>query len=190
VQPGTEAARGNSAPVHRLATASAPTATASGTAPSPDQPQAHTLRPLPNAPASQCTTQGGEHEPSISQRPPTCPARAPGSGGARRWLLVRARRHRPAQPSPSLARLTVTSTLDGHTVLPHRIHWQAFASAPAGHISKVDYLIDGRLSWVETQRPTSTAATATGSSPRSSSPASTPSPCGHSPPTGARPPTR
>ena len=56
-------------------------------------------------------------------------------------------------PSPSPARVTVTSTLDGHTVLPHRIHWQAFASTPAGHISKVDYLIDGRLSWVETLTP-------------------------------------
>ena len=58
-----------------------------------------------------------------------------------------------APPSPSPARVTVTSTLDGHTVLPHRIHWQAFASTPAGHISKVDYLIDGRLSWVETLTP-------------------------------------
>ena len=58
-----------------------------------------------------------------------------------------------APPSPSPARVTVTSTLDGHAVLPHRIHWQAFASTPAGHISKVDYLIDGRLSWVETLTP-------------------------------------
>ena len=58
-----------------------------------------------------------------------------------------------APPSPSPARVTVTSTLDGHTVLPHRIHWQAFASTPAGHISKVNYLIDGRLSWVETLAP-------------------------------------
>ena len=55
--------------------------------------------------------------------------------------------------SPSPARLTVTSTLDGHTVLPHRIHWQAFSTAAAAHISKVDYLIDGRLSWVETRTP-------------------------------------
>jgi hypothetical protein len=58
-----------------------------------------------------------------------------------------------APPSPSPVRLTVTSTLDGHTVLPHRIHWQAFSSATAAHISKVDYLIDGRLSWVETRTP-------------------------------------
>jgi len=58
-----------------------------------------------------------------------------------------------APPSPSPARVTVTSTLDGHTVLPHRIHWQAFPSATAAHISKVDFLIDGRLGWVETRTP-------------------------------------
>ena len=56
-------------------------------------------------------------------------------------------------PSESPARLTVTSTLDGHTALPSRIHWQAFASVPAAHISKVDFLIDGWLSWEETTSP-------------------------------------
>jgi hypothetical protein len=61
--------------------------------------------------------------------------------------------HAATPPGPSPARVTVTSTLDGHTSLPQRIHWQAFASASAGHISKVDYLIDGRLSWVETLTP-------------------------------------
>ena len=57
----------------------------------------------------------------------------------------------PAGKSP--ARLTVTSTLDGHTTLPSRIHWQAFASVPAAHISKVDFLIDGSLGWEETTSP-------------------------------------
>ena len=62
--------------------------------------------------------------------------------------------HATAAPlSPSPAPPTVTSTLDGHTVLPHRIHWQAFSTVPAAHISRVDYLIDGRLSWVETRTP-------------------------------------
>ena len=58
-----------------------------------------------------------------------------------------------ASPSKSPARLTVTSTLDGHGVLPQRIHWQAFPSASAAHISKVDFLIDGRLGWEETRSP-------------------------------------
>jgi hypothetical protein len=58
-------------------------------------------------------------------------------------------------PSPSkpAARLTVTSTLDGHAVLPPRIHWQAFSNAPAAHVAKVDFLIDGELGWEETSSP-------------------------------------
>jgi len=50
----------------------------------------------------------------------------------------------------STAKLTVTSTLDRLTALPHRIHWQAFPSAPA---SEVDYLIDGRQLWTEHEAP-------------------------------------
>jgi hypothetical protein len=57
----------------------------------------------------------------------------------------------PSSKSP--ARLTVTSSLDGHTDLPPRIHWQAFSSASAAHISKVDFLIDGKLGWEETNKP-------------------------------------
>ena len=53
----------------------------------------------------------------------------------------------------SPARTTVTSTLDGRSVLPPRIHWQAFSSAPAAHISKVEFLIDGKLGWEETNSP-------------------------------------
>jgi hypothetical protein len=49
--------------------------------------------------------------------------------------------------------LTVTSTLDGHTALPLRIHWQAIPSAPAADVSEVDFLIDGRLAWVEHDTP-------------------------------------
>lgn len=47
----------------------------------------------------------------------------------------------------------VTSTLDGHTTLPHRLHWQAFPSEPAADITEVDYLIDGKLAWVEHNTP-------------------------------------
>ena len=53
----------------------------------------------------------------------------------------------------STAKLTVTSTLDGHTALPHRIHWQAFPSGPSFDVSEVDYLIDGKQVWVEHQTP-------------------------------------
>jgi hypothetical protein len=58
-----------------------------------------------------------------------------------------------ASPSGSRTRLTVTSTLDGHTTLPHRIHWQAFPSAPAVGISGADYLIGGRHRSAEHNTP-------------------------------------
>lgn len=61
--------------------------------------------------------------------------------------------NRPASSQPSSPRLSVTSTLDGHATLPDRIHWQAFPSAPAADVSEVDFLIDGRLGWVEQQTP-------------------------------------
>jgi hypothetical protein len=53
----------------------------------------------------------------------------------------------------STAKLTVTSTLDGHTALPHRIHWQALPSGPSFDVSEVDYLIDGKQVWVEQNTP-------------------------------------
>lgn len=45
------------------------------------------------------------------------------------------------------------STLDGRTALPRRIHWAATPSAPANQISEVDFLIDGKLGWVERNPP-------------------------------------
>ena len=47
----------------------------------------------------------------------------------------------------------VTSTLDGKKVLPHRIHWFAFPNISASKVAKVDFLIDGKLSWVEHHAP-------------------------------------
>ena len=44
--------------------------------------------------------------------------------------------------------LRVTSSLDGKTVLPHRISWMAFPTVPRAQIKEVDYLIDGKLCWV------------------------------------------
>lgn len=58
-----------------------------------------------------------------------------------------------ASPAAAPAKLSVTSTLDRHTALPIRIHWQAFPSASATDVSEVDFLIDGKLGWVEDKKP-------------------------------------
>lgn len=50
-------------------------------------------------------------------------------------------------------KLSVTSTLDRRAAVPVRIHWQAFPSAPAADVSEVDFLIDGKLGWVEHHAP-------------------------------------
>jgi hypothetical protein len=47
---------------------------------------------------------------------------------------------------------TVRSTLAGKT-LPHRIHWFALPSIPPAEVAEVDFLIDGKLSWVEHHAP-------------------------------------
>lgn len=48
---------------------------------------------------------------------------------------------------------SVSSTLDGRTVLPHRIHWLGYATLPSAKVAKVEFLIDGRLAWVEHGAP-------------------------------------
>ena len=58
-----------------------------------------------------------------------------------------------AVSSASAPALRVTSTLDGHTSLPLRIHWQAFPSAPDVDLPEVDFLIDGRLGWAQPNTP-------------------------------------
>lgn len=55
--------------------------------------------------------------------------------------------------SSSVAEFTVASTLDGHTTLPQRFRWQANPHEPAGQVQEVDFLIDGRLVWVEHSAP-------------------------------------
>ena len=47
--------------------------------------------------------------------------------------------------------ISVTSTLDGHTALPHRIHWEATPTPT--DVSEVDFLIDGKQMWVEEHPP-------------------------------------
>ncbi len=41
----------------------------------------------------------------------------------------------------------VTSTLDGKTVLPHRIRWIGSTTIPDSQVTHVDFLIDGVLRW-------------------------------------------
>jgi hypothetical protein len=57
-----------------------------------------------------------------------------------------------ASPTASIAKLKVTSTIDGLTALPHRIHWRAFPG-PLADITEVDFLIDGKQLWVEHGTP-------------------------------------
>jgi hypothetical protein len=55
-----------------------------------------------------------------------------------------------AAPTPAAQRFSVTSTLHGKKVLPHRIHWVARTSRPA---SEVKFLIDGKVGWIEHNPP-------------------------------------
>lgn len=48
---------------------------------------------------------------------------------------------------------TVTSTLDGRAVLPHRIHWLAQPTLQPSAIRSVTFAVDGRTLWVEHHAP-------------------------------------
>jgi len=48
---------------------------------------------------------------------------------------------------------TIKSTLDGKTVLPHRIRWIAAPGIPAAKVREVDFLIDGKVAWIEKAAP-------------------------------------
>jgi hypothetical protein len=58
-----------------------------------------------------------------------------------------------AAARPATNPFKVTSTLDGKTVLPHRIRWLAFPRLPAAQIKQVDFLIDGKVRWIEHNAP-------------------------------------
>jgi hypothetical protein len=47
----------------------------------------------------------------------------------------------------------ITSTLDGKRVLPLRMHWLANPKLPASKISRVEFLIDGKVRWTEENAP-------------------------------------
>ena len=49
--------------------------------------------------------------------------------------------------------LNVTSTLDGKRVLPLRMHWLAYPKLRASKIAGVDFLIDGKVRWIEHHPP-------------------------------------
>ncbi len=74
---------------------------------------------------------------SSSAPPSTAPSPSPVATGA---------------PSRSAPAISVTSTLDGHTSLPHRIQWVATPD-PIARIFEVDFLIDGKQMWVEHTSP-------------------------------------
>ncbi len=51
------------------------------------------------------------------------------------------------------ATFSVSSSLDGKTVLPIRSHWLAYTDLPAGQVDHVDFLIDGTVRWIEHNSP-------------------------------------
>jgi DNA-binding SARP family transcriptional activator len=46
-----------------------------------------------------------------------------------------------------------TSSLDGKTVLPQRMRWVVHPGVPVSAVREVDYIIDGKLRWVEHRPP-------------------------------------
>ncbi|HZR92522.1 MAG TPA: hypothetical protein VFA44_08980 [Gaiellaceae bacterium] len=54
---------------------------------------------------------------------------------------------------PGDATFSVSSSLDGKTVLPIRSHWLAYTDLPAGRVAEVDFLIDGTVRWIEHHAP-------------------------------------
>jgi hypothetical protein len=56
------------------------------------------------------------------------------------------------RPSATMT-LTVASSIDGKTVLPHRTRWIARPSIPSAQIKEVDFVIDGKLAWAEHAPP-------------------------------------
>ena len=58
-----------------------------------------------------------------------------------------------ANRAASAPLFAVRSTLDGKAVLPQRIHWIAKPEHAPSKIKEVDFLIDGRLGWIEHTAP-------------------------------------
>jgi DNA-binding SARP family transcriptional activator len=59
-----------------------------------------------------------------------------------------------AHPTTSgLAQKRTTSSLDGETVLPQRMRWVVHPDVTNSAVREVDYIIDGKLRWVEHNAP-------------------------------------
>jgi hypothetical protein len=58
-----------------------------------------------------------------------------------------------ATASPAASKPTIRSSLDGKRVLPHRIHWLGFPSVAGAKVKEVDFLVDGKLVWIEHHAP-------------------------------------
>ncbi len=79
----------------------------------------------------------------------------------RRWLAILVSLAFVVAVSSALARsdtntgFTVTSSLDGKTVLPVRSHWIAYPQIDSsqGQVAEVDYLIDGFHAWTAHNSP-------------------------------------
>jgi hypothetical protein len=56
-------------------------------------------------------------------------------------------------PSAAASGPQVSSSLDGRQRLPLRIHWRALTTTPPTEVAEVDFLVDGRLGWVEKNAP-------------------------------------
>jgi hypothetical protein len=59
----------------------------------------------------------------------------------------------PAAVSRSDQPFGLTSSIDGKRVLPVRSRWLAYPKLPTAQIKEVDYLIDGKLRWIERKAP-------------------------------------
>jgi hypothetical protein len=60
--------------------------------------------------------------------------------------------------APGDQTFTVSSSLDGKKVLPLRSHWLGYTSLPPAQVDRVEFLIDGKVRWVEHQAPYNYAA--------------------------------
>jgi hypothetical protein len=59
----------------------------------------------------------------------------------------------PAAATPSKTPFKVRTSLDGKTVLPHRIRWLGYPLLPRNKVQAVTFLIDGKVRWVEQNPP-------------------------------------
>jgi len=58
-----------------------------------------------------------------------------------------------AAAAPASEPFKVNSTLDGKTVLPHRIHWIGSTTLAAAKVRRVDFVIDRKIAWTEAHPP-------------------------------------